>query len=193
MGESAPNYFWDSCVFHALLANDTASYDVASIAQFVEEAKEGKHRIFASTLVLAEVLPSIIADPSFGSIQDFAADLQGAIVLIDPMPPIMHAAAMLRDVPYSKNGAKSRRLSTTDAIMLASAIYARDALGVDLDCFHTFDEGKKRDPVDGKMIPLIGFELWCEGFSIEQKKVVEPVIKLKRAKPIHPAPKLPGT
>jgi predicted nucleic acid-binding protein len=114
--------FWDSCVFYAFLADDRASYDVDSIAQYLQEAREGKHRIYASTLVLAEVIPSAIKKPDVGTFQNFIDDLQGAVVLIDPTPNIMLKAAQLKDLPYRKANSKARRLSTPDAIILAKNI-----------------------------------------------------------------------
>lgn len=76
--------------------------------------------------------------------------------------------------------------------MLASCIDVRDNGGVKIEFFHTFDDGKKRDPVDGKMTPLISYEDWCSGFTPEQMAVAKPVLDLNRRKPIHPSPPLPG-
>ena len=76
--------------------------------------------------------------------------------------------------------------------MLATCVDVRDVQRVPIDFFHTFDNGKKRDPVDGKMVPLISYEEWCEGFSSEQMSVASPVLSLNRRRPIYPAPALPG-
>jgi predicted nucleic acid-binding protein len=192
MTNGGSNLFWDSCVFYAFLADDRASYDVDSIAQYLQEARNGAHRIYASTLVLAEVTPNAIKKTDIGTFEDFIDDLQGAIVLVAPTPNIMLYAARLKDLPYRKANAKPRRLSTTDAIMLASCVDVRDAQGVKIDFFHTFDDGKKRDPVDGKMVPLISYEEWCQGFTPPQMAIAKPVMDLNRRKPIHPAPTLPG-
>jgi predicted nucleic acid-binding protein len=190
MTNGISHLFWDSCVFYAFLADNRASYDVDSIAQYLREAKDGKHRIYTSTLILAEVTPSSIKKSDIGTIQDFIDDLQGAVVLIDPTPNIMLQAAQLKDLPYNKANCKARRLSTPDAIILAScADVARD---VRIDLFHTFDDGKKRDPVDGKMVPLISYEDWCGAFTPQQLAIAKPVLDLNRRKPIHPSPPLPG-
>lgn len=192
MNNGASNLFWDSCVFYAFLADDRASYDVNSIAQYLQEARNGSHRIYASTLVLAEVTPNAIKKTGIGTFEDFIADLQGAVVLVAPTPNIMLMAARLKDLPYSKANSKSRRLSTADAIMLASCADVSDAQGVKIDFFHTFDDGKKRDPVHGRMVPLISYEQWCQGFTTDQMTVAKPIIDLNRRQPIHPAPMLPG-
>lgn len=44
----------------------------------------------------------------------------------------------------SKGKLYRRRLATPDAIMLASAAYLSDAIGIRIDAFHTFDDGKRR-------------------------------------------------
>jgi hypothetical protein len=103
----------------------------------------------------------------------------------------MHTAALLKDLPYHK-GDTRRWLGTPDAIMLASCIELRDAFGVNVTCFHTFDNGKKRGP-EGKMVPLLSYQDWCEGFIPAQMQIAKRVIDLKRAAPLHPTPRLVGT
>ena len=84
MPDEITHLFWDSCVFYAFLRDERDAYDINSIAQYIHEAKSGKYRIYASTLVLAEVTPNAIIRPGIGSFRDFLEDLQGAIILIDP-------------------------------------------------------------------------------------------------------------
>lgn len=191
---SAPapsNLFWDSCVFTAFLRDERAAYDINSIAQYLTEARDGKHRIYTSSLVFAEVLPSSMT-PGIGSFQDFVDDLQGAIVIIDASPNVTQRAGLLRDLPYRKGASANRRLATPDAIMLASALYLADAMGIRLNALHTFDNGRRRGP-EGRSVPLLSYHEWCEGFTPEQAKVAKPVVDLLRVPPIHPSPRLPGT
>jgi predicted nucleic acid-binding protein len=190
MPEGVSNLFWDSCVFYAFLDQGT-THDISGIEQYLHEARNGKHRIYVASLVLAEVVPSAITKPDIGTFQDFIEDLQGAVVLMNPSPDVMHQAALLKDLPYRKaKASKVRRLSTTDAIILASCLEVRDIFRTKIDAFHTFDDGKKRDPVDGKMVPLISYQDWCDGFTPEQKATAAPVISLNRRKPDHPSPTL---
>ena len=145
------NLFWDSCIFYAYLDSQT-THNIYGIEQYLDEARSGEHRLYASSLVLAEVVPSAITKPEVGTFQSFIDDLQGAVTIVTPSPNVMHQAAVLKDLPYRKAGSKGRRLSTTDAIMLASCLEIRDDWGVKIDAFHTFDDGKKRGP-EGKMVP----------------------------------------
>jgi predicted nucleic acid-binding protein len=188
----APSYlFWDSCVFTAFLRDEHGAYDVNSIAQYLTEARDGKHQIYTSSLVFAEVLPSSIK-PGIGSFQDFVDDFQGAIIIVDASPNVTQIAGRLRDLPYRKGTSTNRRLATPDAIMLASCVYLGEAMGIRVNAFHTFDDGRRRGP-EGRSVPLLSYHEWCEGFSVEQMRIAKPVIDLARARPIHPSPKLPGT
>jgi predicted nucleic acid-binding protein len=188
--DTLSHLFWDSCVFCAFLRDERTIYDVDSIRQYLEEAKAGKHRLYTSSIALVEVLPSQIKKPGVASFQSFINDFQGAVVISDASPNVMHTAAQLRDLPYKKGNSAGRRLSTPDAIMLASCLELKEALDVPIDFFHTFDDGKKRG-IDGKAVPLISYEDWCEGFTSEQMVIAQRVIALIRRRPIHPTPGLP--
>ena len=182
------NLFWDSCIFYAYF-DSRSTHNISGIEQYLYEARNGEHRIFASSLVLAEVVPSAITKPEVGTFQTFVDDLQGAVTIITPSPNVMHYAALLKDLPYKKSSSKARRLSTTDAIMLASCLEIRDDWGVKIDAFHTFDDGKKRGP-EGKMVPLLSYNEWCQDFTAEHLEIAEPAIQLNRCVPEHPQPSL---
>jgi predicted nucleic acid-binding protein len=190
MADGISNLFWDSCVFTAFLREERAAYDIDSIEQYLTEARDGRHRIYTSSLVFAEVLPSLIIKPELGSFADFVDDFRGAIVVVDASAELMQLAGLLRDLPYKKAPSPGRRLATPDAIMLASAVHLKQAFGVNVDHFHTYDDGKRRGP-DGKSVPLLSYHDWCEGFTPDQMRVARPVIDLDRRCPIHPHPRLP--
>ena len=184
------NYFWDSCVFAAYLRDEQAAYDIPSIESYLTEAKNGKVRIYCSSLSSGEVLPSHIT--TGGTFDDFMADYEGVVIPYDPDPNIMKMCGQFRDLPYKKGASTNRRLSTPDAIILATAVHLRDAYGVTFTAFHTFDGGGKEDLDGNKQIPMLGYETWCEGFNPQQMAVANRVISLNRTKPIHPAPQIPG-
>jgi hypothetical protein len=129
-------------------------------------------------------------NPGYGSFQDFVDDFQGAMIIVDASPNVTQTAGRFRDLPYRKGASTNRRLTTPDAIMLASAIYLTEAMGLGLTAFHTFDDGRRRGP-EGRSIPLLSYHEWCEGFSPDQMQVAKPVIDMARRRPIHPSPKLP--
>jgi predicted nucleic acid-binding protein len=180
--------FWDSGVFTAFLCDEKDKYDIPSIAQFLDEAKAGNLRIYASTISSAEVLPKNLV--TVGTFEEFLEDYQGAVVAIDPQPNVMSLAGRLRSLPFKKGTSNQRRLSVPDAIILATAIHVRDDYDVALDHFHTFDGGGKKDIEGNRTIPILGFEEWCEDFTPEQMKLAGLVIDLPRKRPLHPAPRL---
>jgi predicted nucleic acid-binding protein len=184
--------FWDSCVFTAFLRNEEHAYDINSISQYLDEVKAGKSKIYTSSIVLAEILPSSLAKSNKGSFQDFVVSLHGSIIIVDASPNVMRIAGELRDLPYRKSNSPGRQLATPDAIMFASCIYLAEAMGVKVDAFHTFDDGRRRGP-DGKSVPLLSYHEWCEGFTPDQMRIAKSVIDLNRCRPVHPSPKFPGT
>lgn len=179
------NLFWDSCVFNAFLYDEKEIYDVDSIIQFLDEARQRKFKIYTSSIILTEIAASKIKVRGVGSAMDFINDLMGACVVIDASVNILNLAGQLRDMPYKKHQSGKRKLTTGDAIMLASALYLDEAYGVSLSAFHTFDDGGKKGEV-----PLLSYHEWCEGFSGVQLTLARRVIDLPRMKPVHPAPKL---
>lgn len=183
------NVFWDSCVFSAYLMDEQDAYDVPSIENFLEDAKQGKLKIYASTISSAEVLPSQMK--AAASFEAFMEDFEGAIVPIEPNPIVMTLSGRLRDLPYKKGTSVNRRLSTPDAIMLATAVHLVEGYGVNLDCIHTFDGGGKKDLDGNRSIPILGYETCCEGFTPEQLALADKVIRIPRLKPAYPAPRLP--
>ncbi|HLW93030.1 MAG TPA: hypothetical protein VKS78_17240, partial [Roseiarcus sp.] len=165
----------------------------------LEDLKEKKVQIYTSSIVFAEVLPSALKKPEIGSFQAFLKDFEGMINVIDATPNVMQLAGLLKDLPYKKIVGKdakdgpiiaTRRLSTGDAIMLATCAHLIEAFKVKVDAFHTYDQGKKRDPVEGKMVPIISYETWCDKFSPEQFAVASRVTGFKRKQPTHPMPRL---
>jgi hypothetical protein len=180
--------FWDSCVFDAYLY-DQRSYDLASIEQFLTEAKQKPPAfiIYTSTFVFVEVANSKIRKPDIGSMEDFVRDFVGQIVVIDASPNVNILAGKLRDIPYRHATATgSHVLDAGDAVMLATALFLKDGYGVTIDEFHTFDNATRR----GK-IPLLSYQDWCVGLTGDHELLAKRVCALKRRPPQHPTPPLP--
>ncbi|MAU97445.1 MAG: hypothetical protein CMP81_16420 [Fulvimarina sp.] len=175
--------YWDSCVFLAYLNDERSSYGNAIdyIYQFLDEARQGECAIYSSSLTLAEITRKHLLNNSFGSFEDFLKDFQGAVILVDPSPPIMLTAGHLRGMEYTKGSGK-RPLATPDAIHLATAL-ALEGYGVSLTALHSFDRGR-----GGKYVPIVGFEDWCGGCMNDF--VVSRVVAMNREPPIHPSPML---
>ena len=189
------NLFWDSCVIAALLAEEKDS-DLASIEQFLHDAKAGKAKIYTSTIAAAEILPSKVTGKKYRSFEKFLKDLEGSVVLVAPDPNIMSLASRLRDVPYAKKvndrETAKRGMDVPDAIMLATATVLGLGYKEKIDRFHTYDNGKKRSVNGGKCVPILSFPEWCQLLDTKHTGIVQHVIDLNRCKPIHLNPVLPG-
>ncbi len=117
---------------------------VPDIKTYVQEAAGGKRKIFFSTLLYAEIRPSLLEEVGFGSVQDLVDDFEDAFEPIGPTPPILQLAARLRDhlfhnTPMHREE-KNKILTVPDSIHLATCIYVRDTLGHADVVFHTLDD-----------------------------------------------------
>jgi predicted nucleic acid-binding protein len=176
------NLYWDSCVFIAHLADDKEAYAdyLEDIGQFLREAQKGDLTIHCSTITIAEITKANLR--SSLNYEDFQKLWGAGIVPVTPDVNMMKTASELRSLVYTKTGGE-RKLSTPDAIHLASALGLQETYGVKIDAFHTFDMGKSRDH-DGKGVPMIGFEDWCE--KCKDDPLAKKVVDLTRCKPEHP-------
>lgn len=182
MTEGVKQYYWDTCVFIAHLADEREAHGevIEDIGQFLEESARGECIIHCSTITIAEITRANIKGGH--DFDEFRALWGGGIVPVSPDPNTMHLASELRSLIYTKTGGQ-RRLHTTDAIHLASALTLIDVYGVPLEAFHTFDAGGKRDP-EGKGVPLLGYQDWCE--QCEDDPLARRIIDMVRTKPLHP-------
>ena len=152
------------------------------------EAEQGERAIYVSTVAMAEIRPEFLQAKKIGSIFDFFEDFKSAFRLISPTPDIMARSGQLKGLKYTKKGTKAQRVvGTGDAIHLMTCLHAKEELGAGDILFHTLDEGKGKT-WEGKCVPLLKFEDWCEG--LRDHPLVSKVIALPRRKPEHPAPKL---
>lgn len=184
--------FWDSCVFIRYLTRSPAAH-LEDIDQFIDDAKRGDRRIYFSTVAFAEIRPEFFSGHSFGTIEEFFADLGRAFIAVEPNPNVMVAAGRLRGIAPINPGdpkidaQRKRVIGTADAIHLTTRLYIRDVLEVKDIVFHTFDNGKGKNH-EGRCVPLLGFERWYPP-SIRQG-IISEVCGLPRSEPIHPQRKL---
>jgi hypothetical protein len=180
--------FWDSCVFIRYIINDVDAPHFNDIARFVDDAKARKRQIYYSTISLAEFRQEYFVGSKFGSIQDFFDDMGSACIPIEPNPNVMISVSELRSAKSTNPDnphASGRVIATPDAIVMMSALYARDALGIRDIVLQSTDEGKGKN-WSGRAIPIIGFEKWYPEATRTDR--VKEVCSLSREKPIHPEP-----
>jgi predicted nucleic acid-binding protein len=179
--------FWDTCVFAAYLYDESGTYDLSGIEQYLSEAKAGQHKIYTSSVVFAEIAASKIRRASPGTMDDLIRDLTGSAIVVEASVNVMQLSGRLKDIKYKRGTSDKRVLSTGDAVMLATALHLEDAYGQAIDVFHTFDNAKK------KFIPILSYQDWCEGLTGASAALAKRIIDMPRHPPAHPAPHLPGT
>lgn len=184
--------FWDSCIFIRYITNDVNAGHFDDIARLVADAKAGKRQIYYSTISLAEFRQEYFDGSQFGSIRDFFDDMGSACIPIEPNPNVMMAVSELRSAKSTNPSdprASGRAIATPDAIVMMSAVYARDAHGISDIVLQSTDEGKGKGWF-GRSVPIVGFERWYPEATRTDR--VKEVCALPREKPIHPEPELFG-
>jgi hypothetical protein len=184
--------FWDTCIFIRYLTNDVDAPHFNDIAKFVADAKAGNRQIYYSTISLAEFRQEYFDGSKFGSIQDFFADMGSACLPVEPNPNIMMAVSELRSAKSTNPSdpkIAGRIIATPDAIVMMTAAYTRDTLGVGDLILQSTDEGKGKSWA-GKTVPIVGFEKWYPEATRTDR--VKEICALPREKPNHPEPDLFG-
>lgn len=182
--------FWDTCVFIRYITNDKDAPHFGDIARFVEEVKAKKRTVYYSTLTIAEMDPKHFIAGPYGTVDDFFDDLGSSCIPIEPNPNIVRATAWLRNAKSTNPNnpaTPGRPIATPDAILMMTAVYVRDAMGVDDLVMHSTDQGKNKNWYD-KCVPIVGFERWFPEKT--RTPYVSKVCSLPREVPRHPTPML---
>jgi hypothetical protein len=153
----------------------------------LSDAVAGKTNIFISSISLAELRPSRIQMPGMTPVMVLSR-LFSVIKVIDANPDVMSMAGVLKDNRFvahdqPKVKERTRELGTGDAIQLATALWMAEVAGVKDLVFHTFDDGKARNSIEGKCVPLLSFQNWCKG--LDGSELVQSAKSLKRSRPEH--------
>ena len=110
------------------------------------EAAVGKRRLWASSLLFAELRPSAFVPSRFPTLSEFVRYLRSIAIFVTPDPSTMLRAGRLRDVKWQRPaafrlpGEIPRFLSMVDAIQLSSALWVKETAGVANLEFIAFDD-----------------------------------------------------
>ncbi len=186
------NIFWDSCVFFRFLTENPKEL-VDDIARYITDARDGRRKIYFSTIAYAEISQKALSKKRYKSIEDFFNSWSRTFIPIDPNPNILIKAGQLRDTesvnpsdPKIKEERK-RVIGIPDAIHLTTCLYLRDVLGISDIVFHTFDAGRGKTS-GGRCVPLIGFGRWYP--EDQRTPHIKKVCELPIEKPVYPDPDL---
>jgi hypothetical protein len=177
---------------HACGRSGEAEQDIETI---LTEAATGRRRIWATSILFAELRPSVFVAGRFPALADFTRYLRSIATFVTPDPNTMLRAARLRDVKWQRPaalrrpGEQPRFLSRIDAIQLASALWIKEAAGVsDLE-FLTFEDSGPDEPDAGGWLSLLRLQDYAE--EAQSDSDVLAALRLPRAEPMLRARSLP--
>jgi len=170
---------------HASGRSGEAEQDIETI---LTEAATGKRRIWANSILFAELRPSAFVAGRFPALADFTRYLRSIATFITPDPNTMLRAARLRDVKWQRPaalrgpGEQPRFLSRIDAIQLASALWVKEAAGVsDLE-FLAFEDPGPDEPSSGGWLSLLRLQDYAEEAASDSDVLA--ALRLPRAEPV---------
>jgi hypothetical protein len=170
---------------HASGQSGEAEQDIETI---LTEAATGRRRIWADSLLFAELRPSIFAGGRFAALADLVRYLRSIATFVAPDPNTMLRAARLRDVKWQRPpslrgpGERPRFLSRSDAIQVASALWVKEGAGVaDLE-FLAFEE-PAADVTDlGAWLSVLRLQDYAEESPSDSDALA--ALRLPRAAPV---------
>ena len=111
---------------HACGASGEAEEHIDNI---LTQAAVLKRRVWVSSMLFAELRPSMFAAGRFNTFHDFTRYIRSLVTLVTPDPNTMLRVGRLRDAKWQRpagvRGAdeKPRMMSFTDAVQIASALW----------------------------------------------------------------------
>ena len=177
---------------HASGLAGEAEQDIETI---LTEAATGKRRIWANSILFAELRPSAFVAGRFRALADFTRYLRSIATFVTPDPNTMLRAARLRDVKWQRPAGlrgpdePPRFLSLVDAIQLASALWVKEAAGVaDLE-FLAFEDFGPDGMNAGGWLSLLRLQDYAEEPPIDSDVLA--AVRLPRAEPVLRSRALP--
>ncbi len=130
------------------------------IETILTKAVVAKRRVWVSSILLAELRPSMFVPGRFDTLFELTRYLRSLATLVTPDPNTMMRAARLRDAKWRMPAAtgeaneKPRSMSLSDAIQVASALWVKEVVGVpDLE-FLMYDEGSSNEARGSRCVSL---------------------------------------
>src|SRR5271169_1079001 len=116
------------------------------IDRILTQAAVAKRRVWVSSLLFAELRPSMFVPGRFATLQELARYIRSLATLVTPDPNTMLRVARLRDAKWQRVAGsrsldeKPRTMSFSDAVQIASALWVKEAGGVPDLKFLMFDD-----------------------------------------------------
>jgi hypothetical protein len=190
------HHFFHTNVFlrHASGASNEADKHIDRI---LTEAAVAKRRVWVSSLLLAELRPSMFVPGRFGTLQELARYIRSLATLVTPDPNTMLRVARLRDAKWQRadgvrgEDEKPRRMSFNDAVQIASALWVKEAGGVSDLKFLMFDDWSSADARRGAPLSLLSLQDYAD--DARANSDVMAAVRLTRIQPYRQATSVPQT
>jgi hypothetical protein len=182
----------DKHFLHANVVLRHANGDSGEAEQHIEtiltEAAVAKRRVWVSSILFAELRPSLFVAGRFDTLVELTRYLRSLATLVTPDPNTMLRVARLRDAKWQRPAAvrqadeRPRRMSLVDAIQIASALWVKEAIGVpDLE-FLTFDDWSSDEAKGVRRLSLLRLQDYAD--DAHANTDVMAAIRLNRVEPV---------
>jgi hypothetical protein len=159
------------------------------IENLLTQAAVLKRRVWVSSLLFAQLAPSMFVPGRFGSLQELTRYIRSLVTLVTPDPNTMLRVARLHDAkwhgPAGVRGAneKPRRMSFTDAVQIASALWVKEAGGVADLKFLMFDDLSSNEAKGGPRLSLLRLQDYPD--DAHANSDVMAALQLTRVQPLR--------
>jgi hypothetical protein len=173
---------------HASGASGEAEEHIDNI---LTQAAVLKRRVWISSLLFAELRPSMFVPGRFGALHELTRYIRSLATLVTPDPNTMLRVARLRDAKWQRpagvRGAdeKPRMMSLGDAIQIASALWVKEAGGVTDLKFLMFDDWTSNDAKGGARLSLLRLQDYAA--DARANSDVMAAVRLTRVQPLRQA------
>jgi hypothetical protein len=167
------------------------------IERILTQAAVAKRHVWVSSLLFAELKPSMFVPGRFNTLQQLARYIRSLATLVSPDPNTMLRVARLRDAKWQRpadvrgEDEKPRMMSFSDAVQIASALWVKEAGGVTDLKFLMFDDWSPSEPKSGARLSLLRLQDYAE--DARANSDVMAAVRLTRVQPFHRALPLPQT
>ena len=188
------NHFLHTNVFlrHASGSSGEAEHYIEMI---LTQAAVGKRRVWVSSILFAQLRPSMFIPGRFNSLEDLTRYIRSFATLVTPDPNTMLRVARLRDAKWQgfaeihQADEKPRSLPFGDAIEIASALWVKEAAGVADLKFLMFDDWSSPDAKGNGRLSLLRLQDYAA--DARNNSDVMATVRLTRIQPVLQANSVP--
>ena len=165
------------------------------IERILTQAAVGKRRVWVSSLLFAELKPSMFVPGRFDTLEALTRYIRSLATLVTPDPNTMLRVARLRDAKWQRPAdmrgteEKPRMMSLGDAIQVASALWVKEAAGVTDLKFLMFDDWSEAK--NGARLSLLRLQDYAQ--DARANSDVMAAVRLTRIQPSRQPRSIPET